>query len=234
MMTSESRTTPVSSGGDAPGAYRPGQLSVGVEIIGVPPIDGSTGVRGTPGFKRQITASDKSAAFPRPRLALGLPAPEGFRAFAGLAYIPPVEFKSVSVHYLAGEGGIAWVPGPLRVGIRAHALYAKSESPVTDPVIRDTLHVGEYGADLSGAYEQLFGPLAVTPYAGVGLSHLVGNFRVTSDAVLLTSNRTALTLNGGVRLVLSKRWQGIAEADFYPGRMIHPAFRLGYLFDLFQ
>src|SRR5205085_11600297 len=94
---------------DAPGAYRPGQLSVGVEIIGVPPIDGSTGVLGTAGFKRQITASDKSAAFPRPRLALGLPAPEGFRAFAGLAYIPPVEFKSVSVHYLAGEGGIAWV-----------------------------------------------------------------------------------------------------------------------------
>ena len=70
--------------------------------------------------------------------------------------------------------------------------------------------------------------------AGVGLSHLVGNFRVTSDAVLLTSNRTALTLNGGVRLVLSKRWQGIAEVDFYPGRMIHPAFRLAYLFDLFQ
>ena len=52
---------------DAPGTYRAGQVSVGIEAIGVPPIDGSTGTPGTQGFKRQITASDRTPVFPRPR-----------------------------------------------------------------------------------------------------------------------------------------------------------------------
>ena len=69
---------------DAPAALRPGQLSVGIEAIGVPSIDGTTG------NKRQITASDQTPVFPRPRLALGLPVPGGFRAFVGVSYVPPI------------------------------------------------------------------------------------------------------------------------------------------------
>jgi len=55
--------------GNAPGAYRAGELSLGLELIVIPPIDGITG------GKRQITASDQTPVFPRPRLAIGLPAP---------------------------------------------------------------------------------------------------------------------------------------------------------------
>jgi hypothetical protein len=219
---------------DAPGTYRAGQLSVGIEAIGVPPIDGSTGTPGTQGFKRQITASDRTPVFPRPRIALGLPAPESFRAFVGLSYVPPVEVSSLSLNYIAGEAGIAWVPGPLTVGVRAHLLHGQSESPVTEPVLRDTLRVTEFGAEVSAGYLLDFGTLGVTPYAGVGVSRTKGKFHVTSDGVTLTSDDTAAALHAGVRLLLGKRWLGVAELDAYPARLVHPSFRLAYLFDLFQ
>jgi hypothetical protein len=217
---------------DAPGTYRAGQLGVGVEVIGVPPIDGSTGTPGVQGFKKQFTASDRTAVFPRPRVTLGLPAPESFRAFVGLSYVPPVEVSSVSLHSIAGEAGIAYASGPLVAGIRGHLLYAQSESPVTEPVLRDRLRVTGYGAEVSAGYLLDFGALDVTPYGGLGVSRTHGNFRVTSDAVTLTSDDTAATLHAGVRLLLGKRWLGVAELDAYPGRLVHPNFRLAYVFDL--
>lgn len=218
---------------DAPGTYRAGQLGVGVEVIGVPPIDGSTGTPGVQGFKKQITASDRTAVFPRPRVTLGLPAPESFRAFVGVSYVPPVEVRSVTLHSIAGEAGIAYVPGPLVAGIRVHLLYAQSESPVTEPVLRDRLRATDYGAEVSAGYLLDFGALGVTPYGGIGISRTHGNFRVTSDGVTLTSDDTAAALHAGARLVFGKRWLGVAELDGHPGRLVHPNFRLAYLFDLF-
>lgn len=213
---------------DAPGTYRKGALSLGIEAIGIPPIDGTTG------SKHQITASDQTPVFPRPRIALGLPAPESFRAFVGASYVPPVQVGNISLNYIAGEAGIAYVPGPLRVGFRAHALHAEANSPVTDPVIHDRLRVSEFGAELSAGYQLYFGALAVTPYGGAGVSRLSGNFRVTSDGVILTADDTVPVLHAGVQLLLGDHWVGVAEGDFYPGRLIHPSFRLAYLFDLFQ
>jgi hypothetical protein len=96
----------------APGALLEGQLGVGLELVGIPYIDGTTG------GKVQITASDRARIFPRPRLSLGLPAPDGFRAFVGLAYIPPIPINGVAVHYGALEGGMAWTPGPFALGER--------------------------------------------------------------------------------------------------------------------
>ena len=219
---------------DAPGTYRAGQLGVGVEAIGVPPIDGSTGTPGVQGFKRQFTASDRTPVFPRPRVTLGLPAPQSYRAFVGVSYVPPVEVSSVSLHYIGGEAGFAYVPGPLTVGLRAHVLYAQSETPVTDPVLRDRLRVAEFGGDVSAGYLLELGELGVTPYGGVGVSRSHGNFRVTSDGVTLTSDDTAAALHAGVRLLFGARWLGVAEVDAYPGRLVHPNFRVAYLFDLFQ
>jgi hypothetical protein len=213
---------------DGPAALRPGWFSLGLEVIGVPPIDGTTG------NKRQITASDQTPLFPRPRLAVGLPVPRDFRALLGLSYVPPVQVGNLTVNYVAGEGAIAYAPGPLQIGIRAHVFRAITRSPVTDPVIRDTFRVTGFGADVSGGYLLPFGSLAVTPYGGIGVSRVNGDFRVTSDDVLLTSSDTAFALHAGVRLVLNERWQGVAETDYYPGRLIHPNVRLAYLFGLFQ
>src|SRR4051794_38462090 len=89
---------------NAPGAYGTGEVSVGVEAIGIPAINGQTG------GKVQFTASDRAFAFPRPRVAIGLPAPEGFRAFAGFSYIPPITVFNINEHLAAVEGGLAWVP----------------------------------------------------------------------------------------------------------------------------
>ena len=59
--------------------------------------------------------------FPRPRVTLGLPAPEGFRAHVGLAYIPPITLNEVSSHLGAIDAGLAWAPeGPISVGLRGY------------------------------------------------------------------------------------------------------------------
>ena len=209
----------------APGSYGPGQASLGLEVITIPAIDGTTG------SKRQITASDRTPAFPRPRLALGLPAPDGFRAFAGVSYVPPIQIRGVSSHFGALEGGIAWAPGPLRVGLRGHLLYAESKSPVSDPQTRDTLQTFELGADLSAGYGLGFGPVDLTPYAGVGVTRLAGDFRVESDGYVISSRYAALALHGGLRMLLQDHWEVVAEMAVFPGRLVAPRFRAAYVLD---
>jgi len=210
----------------APGALRPWELALSAEVIGIPEIDGTTGT------KEQITASDRTRAFPRPRLALGLPAPAGFRTFVGIAYIPPIAINEVSTHYGALEAGIAWAPGRLAVGLRGHALYARSEAPVTEPDTRDELVTSELGADLAVGYRFDFARFSLTPYAGGGVVTLDGDFTVTSDGVLLSSSYTGASLHGGVRFLYGERWEAVAEVDGYPGRLVHPSFRAGYVWDL--
>jgi hypothetical protein len=211
---------------EAPAALRPLQVALGVEGITIPSIDGTTG------GKRQITASDHTPIFPRPRLMVGLPAPGAFRAFAGLAYIPPLTIQDVSTHYGGAEAAIAYVPGPLAVALRGHAVYAFSRTPVTEPQTRDSLETFIYGADVMSGYALEAGFASWTPYAALGVTHLHGRFRVTSDGVVLTSDDTVLAVHAGVRLLLGNRWETAVELDAYPGRLVHPNFRLAYLFDI--
>jgi hypothetical protein len=213
----------------APGALAAGTLDVGLELVTIPDIDGTTG------SKRQITASDRTPVFPRPRLALGLPAPDGFRAFAGASYIPPVELREVSTHSGAVEAGLAWAgrgaPAGLRAGARVHGVWARSRSPVTDPATRDTLETRVLGAELSvGARLALPRALALEPYAGAGIVGLRGRFRVTSDGYVLRSEHRGAALHAGLRAVLAERWEGVAEVSAYPGRLVHTDLRVGYLF----
>jgi hypothetical protein len=210
----------------SPGALADWQLSVGVEGVTIPSIDGTTG------SKEQITASDRTPLYPRPRLALGLPAPEGFRAFVGGAYIPPFRIREVSTSFVALEAGFAWAPGALRVGLRGRATYAYSTSPVTDPATRDALESRVLGAEVSAAWSFLVpaARLELQPYAGAGVVGTHGRFRVTSDGTVLVSDFTGASLSAGIRLVYGRHWEGAAEAVAYPDRLAHTNFMLGYVF----
>jgi hypothetical protein len=209
--------------GGPPGAYDWGQASLGVEMITIPPIDGTTG------GKRQITASDRTPIYPRLRFALGLPAPEGFRASVGLAYIPPIELREVSSHLGALSGELAWTPGPFALGLRANVLVARSTSPVTDPATRDTLHDVEYGADVSAGYSFPLGVGTLTPYAGAGVTRVIGNFQVTSDGYVLHSRTVNPSLDAGVRLLAARSFEAAAELVAWPGRLVHPGFRIAWV-----
>lgn len=209
--------------GNAPGAFRAGDSSLGLELIGIPPIDGTTG------GKRQITASDRTPVFPRPRFAVGLPAPPGFRAFVGLAYIPPIAIRGVSSHFGGLEAGIAWAPGgPFTAGLRGHGMVARSKSPVTDPATRDTLDTVELGADVSAGYRFEFGAGSATPFASAGVTRVAGDFRVASDGYVLTSRTTNLGLTGGVRLFAHQGIEVVAQLVVFPGRLVHPAVSLAW------
>ncbi|MFL5312935.1 MAG: hypothetical protein ACJ79H_21080 [Myxococcales bacterium] len=210
---------------NAPGAYRNRDLSLGVEVIVIPPIDGTTG------GKRQITASDRTPIFPRLRVALGLPAPEGFRASVGIAYIPPIRLGDVSSHFAALEAEMAYAPGPLAVALHGHVLLARSMGPVTEPATRDTLDNFELGANAAAGYRFDFAPGSVTPYASIGLTRAVGIFRVTSDGYELTSRTTNPVLGAGVRLLAKQGVELVAELTAFPGRLVHPSFRVAWMPD---
>jgi hypothetical protein len=212
---------------EAPGALEPWRLGVSLEGVTIPVIDGTTGT------KVQLTASDRTRVFPRPRVALGLPAPEGFRAFAGLSYIPPVLIRDVSTNAAAAEAGLAWVPGAFRLGLRGHATWATSKAPVTDPATRDVLETRGWGLDLSaGGSFAAASWLRLEPYAGAGLVAIHGRFEVTSDGNVLTSDYGGPMWLAGIRALARGRWELVTEVDGYPGRLLHTQVRVGYLFSL--
>jgi hypothetical protein len=198
---------------EAPGALAPWQASLGLEIIAIPTIDGTTG------GKDQITASDRTSAFPRLRLGLGLPLGGAWRAVAGIGYIPPVEVNAVTCHLGAVEGGVAWTPGALAVGLRVQAVRAVSKSPVTEPVTRDTLYTTVLGADLSVGYGLDAGPVRLTPYASAGAAWVDGRFRVTSDGAEVTSTSTRPALGLGLRAGGWHDLEAVVELVDYPERL---------------
>jgi hypothetical protein len=209
---------------DVPGAYDPWQVGVGLEIITIPHIDGTTGGR------EQITASARTPVFPRPRLQVGLPAPADFRAWAGFAYIPPIQINEVSSHLGALEAGFAWDGrGPFSTGLRAFGVVAHSQSPVTDPTTRDTLDSVLLGGDISAAYRFDFGGGQLTPFAGVGLTHVAGDFHVTSDNAVVTSRSTLFGFDAGARMTFGFGVAAIVEWVVYPDRLTHPIFSVSWV-----
>lgn len=211
---------------EAPGALEPGRLDLGLEVTAIPVIDGDVGP------KREITASDHARLFPRPRLALGLPAPPRFRAFVGAAYIPPVEIAQISVNSLAAEAGIAWASGPLRLGLRGHWVTARALSSVSAPGVRDRLNVTEGGWDVGAGYELRLGKVSLTPYAGVGQVWSTGDFRSSVDGGTVHSAHAGSVFDGGARVLYRDHWEGVLEYSAYPGRLWNPRFRVGYVVSL--
>jgi hypothetical protein len=208
----------------APAALSRGEVGVSLEAVGIPPIDGTTGSR------TQLTASDHTRLYPRPRVQLGLPSPEGARAFVGLSWIPPLTVRDVTTNALAAEAGFGAAPGALRFGARLHAVGAVARAPVTDPATRDELRAFLWGAELSAGWRFEGAGLALEPYAGAGVVSLHGTFRVESDGNVLDSAWTGAALHAGVRLLARARFEAVTEVDGYPGRLVHGSVRLGYLF----
>lgn len=206
----------------APGALASGEAALGLELVVIPLIDGTTG------GKRQITASDRTRVFPRPRLALGLPGPAGTRLAVGLGYVPPIAVRDITSHQGALELGIARALGPVWLGVRAHGVYGRSRSPVTDPATRDTLTTWVGGAELAVGWPLTLLGQGVTPYASLGVVRVAGDFEVTSDGYLLTRRATHLWLGAGLRLALPGRLDAAAELSTFPGRLVHPSFRLAW------
>jgi len=150
----------------------------------------------------------------------------------GLSYIPPITIVEINEHFGALEAGLAWVPdSPFVAGIRGHVLVARSKTSVTDPATRDTLENFEFGGDLSAGYRLDFGAGSVTPFAGVGVTRVNGNFRITSDNELLTTRTTNASFTGGARLFVRPGIEAVAELVVFPGRLVDPTFRLAWAFD---
>jgi hypothetical protein len=207
----------------APGALAPGQLGLGLEVTGIPVINGDVGP------KREITASDHARLYPRLRVALGLPMPDGFRAFVGGGWVPPVEVNQITVDSLGVESGIAWVNGPWRLGLAGHFAVARALSPVSAPYVRDRLKVTEGGWDLRAGYELRLGKFSLTPYAGGGQVWTKGDFRSSVDGGTVHSTRGGAAIYGGARLLFHDHWEAVVEYSAYPDRLWNPRVRLGYV-----
>jgi hypothetical protein len=206
-----------------PGAWAPRELEAGLELITIPTIDGTTG------GKRQLTASDRTPVFPRPRVVFGVGGPQGLGGYLGASYLPPVALGGVSSHQGALEGALTWTAGPLSAGLRGHLVLARSRSPVTDPSTRDTLDSFELGADLSIGYRVGLPYGSLTPYAGAGGVRVTGDFHVESDGYVLSKSSRDLLLFGGVRFASALGLTATASLVAFPGRLVHPDFQVGWL-----
>ena len=60
---------------------------------------------------------------------------------------------------------------------------------------------------------------------------MAGNFRVTSDNVLLTSRTTNASVTGGVRLLTRPGVEAVAEVVVFPGVLVHPSLGPAWTFD---
>jgi hypothetical protein len=127
------------------------------------------------------------------------------------------------------EAGTAWTHGPFAAGLRLHGEWANSKAPVTDPATSDRLVTRLGGADLSAAWRWDFGQVALTPYASVGVARVGGTFTVTSDGHQLTSANTDLALSAGLRLLVFRQLEGVAELVAFPGVLIHPNFSIAWV-----
>ena len=105
---------------------------------------------------------------------------------------------------------------------------------MTEPNTRDTLDNFEYGADLSVGYGLDLSLIRLTPFAAVGVTRVSGDFTVTSDGRVLTSRTTNVGFTGGLQLFAGHNVEGVAELMVHPGRLVHPSFRLAWVFDAFQ
>lgn len=208
---------------DPPGALAPLQGRFGIEVVGVPLIDGTTGA------KTQLTASDRTRIIPRLRGALGLPLGSDWRAFVGVGWIPPIVINRASSSMVGLEAGAAWNAGAFSAGLRLHGERADSRSPVTSPDTRDRLLTLIGGADLSAGWRVELGPATLTPYAGLGVARVDGTFTVTSDGYRLTSRTTDLVLAAGARLLLLRQVELVAELVAWPGLLVHPGFAVAWV-----
>ena len=55
---------------------------------------------------------------------------------------------------------------------------------------------------------------------------------VVSEDGPVTVFREGAAVNAGVRLLVRGHWEAVAELDAYPGRLVHPLVRIGYVLDL--
>jgi len=124
--------------GNAPGAYRAGELSLGLELI-------SSRHRR---HHRREAADHRLRSNPclsPPAAGDRAPRAEDFRAFVGLAYIPPIKFNEVSSQSGGPGSGTRLGPrGPALRGIRGYVVVARSQSPVTEATTRDRLDTVDF------------------------------------------------------------------------------------------
>ena len=87
-----------------------------------------------------------------------------------------------------------------------------------------------WGIELAAGGHLRTGDLDIEPYGGAGVVQTRGRFTVTSDGNVLESTYTGAALQAGARFLFRSRWEGVAELDAYPQRLVHVNVRLGYVF----
>jgi len=195
----------------APEPARPGSIRLMLEGSYLPTLDPVTRTSTIcrPGKGPENT--DLLFAFPRPRVALGLP---GGLLLEG-SWIPPVRLNGAKADLgaVALGRGFALGRGVTTVGIRAHATFGVVQGPITcdneniaDPTSEcyqgtrsdDHYHPGIYGADGSVGWHLAGGRLR--PYMGAGINLLRPRFQVhfVNSLGELDSTRVEVNLTRGV------------------------------------
>ena len=61
------------------------------------------------------------------------------------------------------------------------------------------------------------------------MTRVDGRFTVTRDGAVLTSRTNDLALSAGLRVLSTRHLEGVVELVAFPGRLVHPGFRLAWI-----
>jgi hypothetical protein len=175
----------------APAPVRTGSLRFTLEGSYLPTLDAATRTATICRPGKGPEATDLLFAFPRPRVAVGLPG----NLLLEASWIPPVRLNGVKANLggvaLARGFGLGQRPGIPMLGIRLHASFGLVEAPITcdDEALADAssecyqgtrsndhYHPGIYGAEASLGW--LLAGGRVRPYVGGGVNLLRPRFQV--------------------------------------------------------
>lgn len=173
----------------APVPDDPGTGSVGIDLLGIPPLRCER--RFVLGFSKTENTNVSPVA---PRLRATFTFPPLFAgntfAYAGVAYFPPVTIPvgelGIRNVLAGGEAGITQRFGRHDVGVRYHFQTSKtvgdtaSAFAAEDPAVADWFQASSFGVDAMYGTEIL----GVRPYAALGLTNVSTFFYVGDDGVV--------------------------------------------------
>jgi opacity protein-like surface antigen len=214
-----------------PANVRPGAVELGLGTGWLPSLDTRQRRIGFNGQQEENV--NRTPAFLRPRISLGLPA----QLSLALGYIPPIRIGGIRPNHFSWSVGRPVASGSWwRVGARVHGQIGNLRGDITcdketvaagqDPVGNpfgceapsdDEMRIRAVGLEMGGAFrtESRF-----EPYVTVGWNHFHNEFQVNArysgmlDRTLLLSSGSTVAMTGGASYRISDRIK-INGAAFY-------------------
>lgn len=215
----------------APIPSEAGTGSIGVEILGIPPLSceqrlvlNSTKTEDT----------NKAPIAPRPRMTFSFPELGPVTLYGGAGYVPPVTLFGTRNVIVSGELGAGMtVADKHQVGLRGHATLMKTVAEIATPFVDGDPAYDDFYSGSTFGVDAMYGLVTdkVTPYAAVGFTDVSTFFVIGDDAYLAVNEQPyfGLTASVGAQARVMDKLDLAGEFYTAPGYIYTGRLRVAYV-----